>query len=256
MRAKKSLGQNFLKSKHAVRVIVQSAEIVPGETVIEVGPGKGVLTRALLDAGARVTAIEKDDELIPVLQDMFASEIKNKTLTLIHGDVLEVEIGERAGHKIVANIPYYITGALLRLFLSSPHPPTSMVVLLEKEVARRIVAHDKKESLLSLSVKAYGTPEYIETVKAMFFSPRPKVDSAILRVRKISKDFFDTCTEEKFFLVLKTGFAHKRKMLIRNLEESFPKEKIAVAFATCNLSTKTRAENLTLLQWKQLASSL
>ncbi len=284
MKAKKSLGQNFLKSKHALRVIVESANIAPTDTVLEIGPGKGALTAGLLEKAGHVIAIEKDDELVPFLQEMFAADIATKKLTLIHGDIMEMTIEEifaqarNAGasdvtaesYKLVANIPYYITGALIRMFLETARQPRLMVLMLQKEVARRITATDKKESLLSLSVKAYGTPKYIETVKAMFFSPRPNVDSAILLIKDISKAFFkrDTDTketsgiqptthaEETFFKIIKAGFAHKRKLLVRNLESDFSKEKISTTFASCNLSLKARPEDLSLDQWKCVTTQI
>lgn len=268
MRAKKSLGQNFLKSKHALRVIVETADIAVTDTILEIGPGKGALTAALLEQAARVIAVEKDDELIPFLKDVFAAEIEEGRLVLIHGDIMETNIdalGLPQEYKLVANIPYYITGALIRMFLEATHQPSRMVLMLQKEVARRIVASDGKESLLSLSVKAYGIPKYIETVKAMFFSPRPNVDSAILLIKDISKQFFKSAAEhtaapqsaeKTFFTLIKAGFAHKRKLLARNLESDFKKENIAAAFSACDISPNARPEDLTLAQWGNLASHL
>jgi 16S rRNA (adenine1518-N6/adenine1519-N6)-dimethyltransferase len=268
IRAKKSLGQNFLTSKRALATIVEAARIAPTNTVLEIGPGKGALTSALLASlgpAGRVIAVEKDDELIPYLQELFAAEIAGSRLTLIHGDILELgpeqlplssASGSTQPYTLVANIPYYITGALIRLFLSGARQPSRAVLMLQKEVARRIVARDEKESLLSLSVKAYGTPKYIDTVKAIHFKPKPNVDSAILLIDNISKDFFAVCSEEKFFTVLKAGFAHKRKLLSRNLESSFDRAAIASAFAACNISEQARAEDIALATWKCLAEKL
>ncbi len=259
MRPKKSLGQNFLKSKHALRVIVDCAQISGSDVVLEVGPGKGALTKELLVNAKKVIAVEKDDLLIPLLQEMFAVQISEGKLALVHGDIMEMSretLGVGGEYKLVANIPYYITGVLLRTFLSGARPPTRMVLMLQKEVARRIVANDKKESLLSLSVKAYGTPRYIETVKAMFFSPKPKVDSAILLIENISKKFFDGFSEEKFFKVIKSGFAHKRKMLKRNLESNFQKEAIKKAFEISKLPLTVRSEDIALSDWKNLTENL
>ncbi len=292
-RPKKSLGQNFLKSKRILALIVDVAQIAPDDVVLEIGPGKGALTAKLLEkiggfsgglsnGSGKVIAVEKDDLLVPYLQELFAKEIASGKLNLIHGDILEIgaEIlaklatknsSEKNGmhavypsYKLVANIPYYITGALLRMFLSTEQPPTSMVLMLQKEVARRIMARDGKESLLSLSVKAYGTPKYIETVKAENFSPKPSVDSAVMLIENISKNFFRTFTEEKFFAVIRAGFAHKRKLLARNLEtcvdkkseENFDPKKIAIAFAVADLDTKSRAEDITLEKWKLLSENL
>ena len=267
MKAKKSLGQNFLKSKQAIRDIVKAAELHSEDTVLEVGPGRGVLTEALLESGTKVIAIEKDDELIPVLEEKFKDEIKNGKLEIIHDDVLKMfEIPFRTflkgKYKIVANIPYYITGQFLRMFLESNNQPERMVLMLQKEVARRIVASDKKESILSMSVKAYGTPKYIGTVEAKYFSPAPNVDSAILLISNISKKFFieNDIGEEKFFEIMKAGFAHKRKMLLGNLKTSTKGiakeinwEKI---FEETKIPRKTRAEDISLDDWKMIIAKV
>src|SRR3989344_2639920 len=232
--AKKSLGQHFLTSRRAIWQIVGAGKIVAGETVLEIGPGKGVLTKALLESGARVVAIEKDRELVELLEKTFEKEIAVGGLKLINGDVLELEtsdLGLRAGeYKIIANIPYYITGQFLRKFLSGDTQPQSMVLLLQKEVVSRIIARDGKESILSLSVKAYGTPRLVGKVSARDFRPAPKVDSAIIAIENISRGNFSgqdmegaasdgasVQAENNFFSLLHAGFAHKRKKLIRNL---------------------------------------
>ncbi|MEI6345654.1 MAG: 16S rRNA (adenine(1518)-N(6)/adenine(1519)-N(6))-dimethyltransferase RsmA [bacterium] len=264
--AKKSLGQNFLKSKEAVRDIVSAADIQPGDNILEIGPGKGVLTEALLaklSSGGRLIAIEKDDRMIPLLREAFAGSLASGKLILIHGDILEMtleklaECGLREGqYKIIANIPYYITGQLLRMFLESAYQPSKMVLMLQKEVAQRIVARDGKESILSISVKAYGTPKYIAKVPAKYFSPEPKVDSAILLIDKISKQFFldRLLTETAFFEVVKKGFSHKRKILASNLE--IPAEKRAETLATLGLGEKVRAEEVTLEHWGKLCAMI
>ncbi len=236
--------------------MASSAEVSVGDTVLEIGPGKGTLTKILLESGARVIAIEKDRELIPILHEEFRHEIAQGTFTLIEADILELQIEtvipRGLPYKIVANIPYYITGAIIRLFLSSDQQPTTMSLMVQREVARRIVARNKKESLLSLSVKAYGTPRYIETVKRELFSPKPKVDSAIISIHSISKDFFDSCTELDFFTLIQAGFAHKRKVLIRNIEPLISREKAEVVFEKLCLNKKARAEDLELSDWKNI----
>ena len=209
MFAKKSLGQNFLKSKAALRAMVAAAKIdtsEKGTIVLEIGPGKGVLTEALIQTGARVVAVEKDDRLIAVLQEKFQKEITNNQLQIIHGDALEFDPSTfSADYKIVANIPYYITGQFFKHYLTAENQPKSIVVMVQKEVAHRIVARDEKESLLSLSVKCYGTPIYVMTVQKKYFSPEPKIDSAIIAVENISRDFFNVILENKFFDVIKAG---------------------------------------------------
>lgn len=253
---KKSLGQNFLKNRSILKLMISAGRVSPGDTVLEIGPGKGSLTRILLESEASVVAIEKDRELIPILKEEFAKEIENGSFTLIEGDILELEVekifAKKIPYKIVANIPYYITGALIRKFLSGNHQPNTMVLMVQREVAKRIVARDKKESLLSLSVKVYGEPRYVETVKKEMFSPKPKVDSAILLIENISKKFFDGFSEEEFFSVIQAAFSHKRKVLIRNLEQALPKEKIGLMFETLCLSKKIRAEDVDFLEWQTI----
>lgn len=254
MKAKKSLGQNFLKSAEALREIILAGDLKAGDVVLEVGPGRGALTEKILGAGANVIAIEKDHELIPVLEEKFKKEIEDKRLEIIEKDILEYEqVGE---HKIIANIPYYITGTFLQKFLETENQPEKMVLMLQKEVAQRIVAKDSKESILSISVKAYGVPKYVMTVKAKYFSPAPNVDSAVIAINNISKKFFTDFTEKDFFRIIKAGFAHKRKMLAGNLSALFPKEKILEAFQKINLNEKTRAEDLVLEEWRKLISIL
>lgn len=264
MKAKKSLGQNFLTSEAAIFKIVSAAKINPGdpsggsgqEKILEVGPGKGVLTKSLLAAGAHVIAVEKDSRLIEELREKFGTE----KFTLIEKDILETtpeDLGlEKGKYKIVANLPYYITGQFLRVFLSTENHPETMVLLLQKEVVDRIIAQDKKESLLSLSIKAYGAPKKITVVNRGSFQPAPNVDSAVIAIENISKNYFDTISEEKFFSVIKAAFAHKRKILASNLAEISDKEKINTVLRELNIPEKSRAEDLTLEDWKKISEKI
>lgn len=257
--AKKSLGQNFLKSEKALNDIVDAADLEPGDIVLEVGPGKGALTKKLLEAGGKVIAVEKDDRLITTLEETFSEAIANGTLSIIHSDILEFDpkahgLAEHS-YKLVANIPYYITGILLRRFLSETIQPARMVLMLQKEVAERIVARDGKESLLSIAVKVYGTPKYIGKVAARYFSPQPKVDSAIILIENISKEFFQDVSEQRFFEVVKRGFEHKRKMLIGNIRALYKNKDLETLFNNVSIQQKARAEDLTLEQWKKLILS-
>ncbi len=254
MKAKKHLGQHFLTSKKVLSDIIKAASVVKGDAVLEIGPGKGVLTNVLLETGAKVVAIETDPDMIEVLNEKFVKEILSKQLTLIEGDVLDLNIKNylKGEYKLVANIPYYITGEILRRFLSSDYQPSSVTVLVQKEVAERI-AKSKKETILSLSIKAYGKPFYITSVPARYFTPKPKVDSAVLHISNISKNFFDEMSEERFFKLIKAGFSSKRKKLINNLSVFGSKtslEKSLVGFI--NL----RAEDISLEEWKTIYSSL
>lgn len=249
IKTKKSLGQNFLREPAVFKTMISASRLQREETALEVGPGLGNLTGALLAAGARVIAVEKDDRLIGLLAKKFKKEILEKKLELIHDDILKVKNLKlkTKNWKLIANIPYYITGQLLRQFLTSDRPPILAVLMLQKEVAERIIARDGKESLLSISVKAYGEPRYLETVPAEYFSPRPKVDSAIVLIDKISRDNFREVNETKFFEILKRGFAAKRKMLKNNL--ALPTETLNI----CQIAPTARAENLTIDQWFCLA---
>jgi len=263
--AKKSLGQNFLKSKEALRALISAGEVTSEDTILEVGPGKGVLTEELVKLAKKVIAVEKDDRLISLLQEKFKTEIENGKLEVVHGDILELEIpplvykrgqGEIEPYKIIANIPYYITGTFLQKFLETEHQPSKIVVMLQKEVAQRIVAKDGKESFLSMSVRAYGEPKYVMTVKAKYFSPEPNVDSAILAINTISKKFFEnelhSFSEQRFFEIMKLGFAHKRKMLIGNLSEVYPRENVEKIIRDAGINEKARAEDLSLSDWQKI----
>lgn len=256
IRTKKSLGQNFLRSETMAQAIADTARITPTDTILEIGPGEGMLTKKLLETGARVIAIEKDDRLISVLQETFAPEIREGKFCLIHGDILEITLtdhGFSAGNYVLcANIPYYITGAIFRNIIGGPVPPKRAVVLVQHEVAVRI-ARDPKESLASLAIKAYGTPRYIKKVPASFFKPAPNVDSAILLIDDISrKNFVSQSSEEKFFEILHATFAHKRKKVGKGLE-SVLKDRTDTTLERCAVSRDARAEDLSLEQFLCLA---
>lgn len=255
--AKKSLGQNFLASPTAIDDIARAAQIISGETIVEIGPGMGVLTEALLRAGGRVTAIEKDDRLQSILRAKFAKEMTEQRFTLVHADILKADYSLfKAPYKVVANIPYYITGAILRMFLEAPEKPSTMVLMVQKEVADRIIAHDGKESMLSISVKAYGKPVMIRKVGKGSFRPAPTVDSAVIRIENISNPFSSQMEEKRFFDIMHAGFAQKRKKLSRNLESVATKEVIEKTFQILSLGENTRAEDVTPALWIQLAKSL
>ncbi len=277
--AKKSLGQNFLKSGSALRAIIVAGDIKPEDTILEIGPGKGALTAKILETGAKIITVEKDRELIPYLEEKFAPEIKSGQLALIEGDILELDVKEifkKAGelvslqaekktpeknpnkltslqaYKLIANIPYYITGEIIRKFFEEKNQPERMVLLVQKEVAQRIVARDGKESILSIACKAYSNPRYIQTVKRESFNPAPNVDSAIIAFENINKNNFEDIRhpqmEERFFEVMKLGFSHKRKKLGGNLKE---------ISETLNQSKfeeikDKRPENLTTKDWIDL----
>jgi len=260
MKAKKHFGQHFLNSEGALRQIIEAGEVKKNDTVLEIGPGRGVLTSALLKTGAKVVAIEKDHELIHFLQEKFGPEISSKQLTLIENDILNFDSSHYSLHvtryKVIANIPYYLTGQIFRKFLETKSQPERMVLLVQKEVADRIIARDKKESLLSVSVKAYGEPKRIAVVKARSFIPPPNVDSAIILIENISRKMFAEINETNFFKIVHLGFAHKRKQLIGNLSHSFKREELEKIFEKIGLNFKIRAEDLTLADWTKLTQKL
>ncbi len=247
IKAKKSLGQNFLKSGKAILDIIEAASLSLSDVVVEIGPGQGVLTEALLKNAGKVIAVEKDDRLIGYLKEKFAEEIRLGKLNLMHGDILEFNPVPYTLYPnryiLVANIPYYITGLIFRKFLDGEIQPSKIVLMVQKEVAERIVAKDKKESILSISVKIFGRPKLVKKISASCFSPRPKVDSAILLIENISLPFKNLAEKKKFFEILKKGFSHKRKLLKRNL--GVADESLSV----CGINTNARPENLSVGDW-------
>ncbi len=253
------LGQHFLNAQWVARDLIASLSLLPHETILEIGPGKGALTKELLKTGRRVVAIEKDTHLVAELRATFTEEIESGLLTLIERDIRGFKPEEHGllnqSYVLAANIPYYITGEIIRLFLEAKAQPRAMALLIQKEVAERIVARDKKESILSLSVKAYGTPRFVAKVPAGCFNPPPTVDSAILLISDISRTSFSDLTEEMFFLIVKAGFAAKRKQLGGNLGKVFG-TKAAHALQTAHLDTSVRAEDLTLEEWKRIVRGL
>jgi 16S rRNA (adenine1518-N6/adenine1519-N6)-dimethyltransferase len=246
MHAKKSLGQNFLKSEPALRKIVEAGEIEKSDIILEIGPGRGALTTKLLEKAKTVVAVEKDGELFEFLKKKFEKEIVGGKLNLLNKDILDFDFGEE-NYKVIANIPYNITGAILKKFLTAKNQPASMVLMVQNEVAKRIVARDGKESILSISVKAYGQPKMIMKVPARYFSPAPKVDSAIIAIKEISRKFFkeNGINERHFWEIVRAGFAHKRKKLSSNLKsiKNYNKNGNGI-----ELENK-RAEELTISDW-------
>lgn len=249
MKAKKSLGQHFLKSEKALRSIIDAGEVKESDTILEIGPGTGALTERLLPLALKVIAVEKDNALSAELRERFPN------LTLVHGDILDFA-PPQTQYKLIANIPYNITGAILQKFLSAEHQPERMVLLVQKEVAERIVARDGKESILSISVKVYGKPEYVERVLAGSFAPAPKVDSAIIAVKDISKRFFEGFSEESFFEMLRLAFSSKRKKLSSNLGRKYSKEAVSEAVKSALLGENSRAEEVGVERWQKLAKIL
>lgn len=261
---KKSLGQHFLTSQVVPEWMCTAGEVTQGDIVLEIGPGTGVLTEVLLKRGATVIALEADIRAIEVLKETFVSHIENGTLTIVHMDVRDLDlfkIPSITDHsfKVIANIPYYLSGLLFRTMLESPIQPSTLVYLVQKEVAKRITVSStrgEKESLLSLSVKAYGTPTYVKTVSKGHFAPSPKIDSAIILIENINRNNFSDLDEHFFFELLHIGLGQKRKQLLGNLSKHYERNTLINIFSTLEIEVSTRGEDLPLEKWLSLAKAI
>ncbi len=255
LQPKKSLGQNFLFDEGVLARIAATADITPSDTVLEIGPGLGALTHVLAQQARRVVAVELDQRFLPVLRDELTSY---SNVEVIHGDILDQDPAAlfSAPYKVVANVPYYITGAILRHLLGAPHKPTLLVMTVQKEVAERVTAVPPNMTLLAVSVQFYGTPRLVSTIKAGAFWPRPDVDSAVLRI-DLNQFLPDTVGEAAFFRVAKAGFGQKRKQLQKNLRQlGFSRNTLDSALARSSIDGSRRAETLTLDEWRALAAAL
>ncbi len=266
--AKKHLGQHFLTSQKALFDIVEAGDIHADDLVLEIGPGKGALTERLIMLADKVITIEKDVDLIPALQEKFAEAIKKGRLDILPKDILkfdpEILKFYNKPYKLIANIPYYITGAIIEQFLSTIYQPERMVLLIQKEVADRIIARDQKsgnlggkQSVLSIAVGAYGTTKIVAKVPAGAFFPPPKVDSAIISIGNISRDFFKDTNEELFFKILKHCFGQKRKQLLGSLKDFLgERTKAQQVLQRANISETARPETLSKEDWKRLTQAV
>jgi len=251
---RKSLGQNFLVDDGYLRQIVQAAKVTSDTNVLEIGAGAGNLTRHLAHAAREVVAVEIDQSLFPLLKDTTASF---KNIRLVQGDILEQNIAElmpRTGYMVVANIPYYITSALIRFLLESPRKPSRLVLTIQQEVARRVCASAGDLSLLALSVQLYGDPRVALRVPAGAFYPVPNVDSAVLIVDLYPEPLIPSQHVEDFFRLAKSAFSQKRKML-RNTLASAPgldKDSAIALLEQSGIDARRRAQTLTIQEWKVL----
>lgn len=240
-----------------------AGEVQAGDLILEIGPGHGALTTALLDTGARVIAIEADGRAVATLEETFAAQLVTGQLTLIHGDIKTFDLASLAladhSFKVIANIPYYLSGLLFRTLLQTSLQPSTVVLLVQKEVAKRAVATVSKEepvSLLSIATQVYGTVTYVKTISRGHFTPSPKVDSAIIRISDISRKHFTTISEDFFFTLLHLGFGQKRKQLLGNLCHLFDREYLQQMFTSLSIPLDIRAEALPLAQWLTLTEAL
>lgn len=253
---KKSLGQNFLFDENLLAQIVAAANVEPLEPVLEIGPGLGSLTRLLAQTNAQVTAVELDNRFLPILQTELAFF---DNVRLIHGDILEQNLDALFDrpYKVVANVPYYITGAILRHLFSARQKPTCLVMTVQKEVAERITAVPPQMSLLAVSIQLYGHAEIITTIKAGAFWPRPDVDSAVIRLSLFPEPLLPCAEEKRFFKLVKAGFSQKRKQLKNNLRQlGYNSSEISGILDKAGIDGRRRAETLTLSEWITLYKNL
>jgi 16S rRNA (adenine1518-N6/adenine1519-N6)-dimethyltransferase len=255
LRAHKSLGQNFLQDPLALEQIVSAAEIQPTDTVLEIGPGLGSLTRYLAVAAKEVVAVELDPSLLPPLNAVLTSY---PNIRLIHGDILKLSPKDLIAEKdyiVAANIPYYITSAVIRHLLENDPKPRRIVLTLQKEVAERICAKPGDLSLLALSVQVYGEPRIAARIPAEAFFPAPKVDSAVLRVDIYPSPRIKPELLATFFRLIKAGFSQKRKTLRNSLSSGLhisPTE-AADLLTRANIDPQRRAETLSIEEWGKLS---
>lgn len=260
LRARKRLGQHFLIDEEVLGLILATARLTPEDTVVEVGPGPGVLTGKLCKRAGKVIAVELDDRLAAVLEQSLSS---CKNLTVINKDILKIEpenllheagIESSEHYKVVANLPYYITSPVLRHFLEAELKPELMVVMVQKEVAEEITAKPGKMSLLGIGVQLYGEPEIVDYVPAECFYPEPEVDSALLKVVPHSKSPVDISDREGFFSLVRAGFSASRKQLANSLTQGLrvPKNDVLSLLEKAVIEPQRRAETLTIEEWARL----
>ncbi|HLZ55451.1 MAG TPA: 16S rRNA (adenine(1518)-N(6)/adenine(1519)-N(6))-dimethyltransferase RsmA [Ktedonosporobacter sp.] len=254
MRPNKAFGQNFLVDRAVLMKIVEAADIEADEEVLEVGAGTGVLTRELARRARRVVAVEMERDMLTLLAKT-TGEFKN--VEVIARDLLfldPVEVFGQAPYKLIANLPYYITAPTFRHFLESANPPRVLVVMVQQEVAQRIVAGPGDLSVLGVSVQFFGQPRIVARVPARAFYPAPKVDSAILRVDVHAEPPLAPTEQESFFRVVQAGFSERRKQLHNSLTHGlhYKNELIRNWLASAGIDASRRAETLSIEEWLRL----
>ncbi len=257
---KKSLGQNFLIDKHALNAICYAANLSKEDVVIDIGAGTGTLTRALAEKVRHVIAVEKDKKLIPLL----CYTLKNyKNVDIVGDDILNFSLPDK-DYKVVSNLPYYITSPIIRKLLEQRAPPSLMVFTLQKEVAIRIIARPPKMNLLAVCIQALADPEIIRDIPPASFWPAPKITSSVLRLTPHNR--YGKNINKKFFAVLRAGYAHPRKKLIKNLSlldkrgikriELKNGNSLDPVFEKADIDTERRAESLSVKEWVKLTRIL
>jgi 16S rRNA (adenine1518-N6/adenine1519-N6)-dimethyltransferase len=251
MQPKKSLGQHWLKDEATLEAICQAADLDSSNTVLEVGPGLGDLTRHLVKQAKQVIAVEIDESLVKNLQ----AELMVANLEIINQDILKFDLTQLPpGYKVVANIPYYLTSNLIRVLSESSNPPETLVLLIQKEVAERIAAQPGDMSLLSVSAQLYYQPKLGPVVAAELFDPPPKVDSQVIILLRRAKPLFDDLEDKLFFRLVKAGFSGRRKKLRSSLSAglSISKTEVDTLLIAAGINSDWRAQNLSLQDWHKL----
>ncbi len=256
LRPKKGLGQNFLVDEKALARVTAAAELMPSDTVLEIGPGLGSLTRHLAEAAQRVVAVEIDPALLPVLEHTLQAYTN---VEIIREDILALDLVRRvnppAGYKVVANIPYNITSAVIRYLLEAPAKPARIVLTVQREVAERIVAQPNDMSLLAVSVQFYSQPSIVTRLPGGAFFPPPDVDSAVVRLDVFPTPAVAVDDVSQFFRVVKAGFSQKRKQLRNSLGGGLQlsSAQVDALLAQAGVSPQRRAETLSLPEWGAVA---
>ena len=282
IKPKKSLGQNFLVDHSVIDQIIAVAKLQSDEVVLEIGPGQGVLTEALAKECSKVIAVEIDQVLVSLLKNKFKD---TKNIEIVQGDILKMDIeellsghnlpastqrGEQAiSYKLIANLPYYITSPIIRKFLESETPPQEMILMVQKEVAERIVAGPGEMSILAVSVQYYAQAEILFPVSKKAFYPIPEVESAVIRITPARNATHSVAgghnaqhiipgaevKSENFFRVVRAGFCAKRKTLLNNLSNSFhvSRGEVEAKLTTIGLDAKVRAQELSVEDWRKLS---
>jgi 16S rRNA (adenine1518-N6/adenine1519-N6)-dimethyltransferase len=269
LRARKGLAQHFLIDKNVLEKIVEAADLRPEDLIMEVGPGLGVLTRELVQRAGWVIAVELDDNLAAMLKDNITPY---ENISVVHEDILQSDPGELVSniplhenigkrnelqpvdYKVVANLPYYITSAVLRHFLEASVKPQAMIIMVQKEIAQEIAAPPGKMGMLSVSVQFYGRPEIVSYVPAVSFFPPPKVASAVLRIDLYPRPAVEVGDPDDFFMLVKAGFKGARKQLANSLARGLGIEKDAAQSLLdgAGIDSQRRAQTLSLEEWGKL----
>ena len=254
-RPKKSLGQNFLVNKKVLGEIIDAAELSSEETVVEIGPGRGFLTKSLINQAGHVIAVEIDDVLSERLKNLLISE---KNLRIVKSDARDVDITSLVGagnkYKLVANLPYYSASPIIRRFLEADHKPNLMVVMIQKEVACEMVAPPGKMRMLSVATQLYGKPKIIRYVHPRSFRPIPKVMSAIVRIDVYPQTAIPIESTAHFFDLVRAGFSTPRKQLRNSLSHGLKlsTETTESMLLKADINPTRRAQTLSLSDWGQL----